>query len=343
MFKNIQMLRALAAAMVFFYHADAHYQALGGEFRLFSAFAGLGFSGVDIFFVISGFVVTHTAQDQARTFSNAWIFARRRVLRIYLGYWPFFALTLSLNYIYSPATLPELDLLGSFFLATIEAHRMVLYVTWSLTFELLCYAIAAVALLLPLRVTKPIAYACGIGIFLTLILTFGTPHSIQLNFLSFFLEFLAGVVVYTQRKRLTSLWWTGPLVLAVLAAFGLGGYLHATNNSVRIFTFGTGALALVMLALVLEQSKTFSANKFWVTLGDASYTLYLAHPALLTVFYFWGIRDFLAGQSVNLRETGFFFYLVLGFWISRALYDRIEHPLYRWASSSRPDVGVLRP
>lgn len=50
MFNNIQMLRAVAAAMVFFYHAGAHYQALGGGLHFFSQFASIGFSDVDIFF-----------------------------------------------------------------------------------------------------------------------------------------------------------------------------------------------------------------------------------------------------------------------------------------------------
>lgn len=151
------------------------------------------------------------------------------------------------------------------------------------------------------------------------------------------------MMVYIHRERLKSRLWIGPLGLAVLVAFAIGAQFHATNGSVRIFTFGMGALTLVMLALVLEQSRTLIANKIWVALGDASYTLYLVHPYLLTVFYFWGIRDFLAGQSVFLRETGFFLYLGLGLVISQVLYVRIERPLYRWASSSRRVACTVRP
>jgi len=343
MFNNIQLLRAVAAAMVFFYHADAHYQVLGGRFLLFSQFASIGFSGVDIFFVISGFVVAHSTLDQARTLANAWTFAKRRLLRIYLGYWPFFALTLALSYIYSPSALPELDLLSSFFLTTIDARRMAVYVAWSLTFELLFYAIVTAAFGLPVRVVKPLVHVCGIGVALVLILTFSTPHSSVLMFLSFFLEFLMGTMIYIHRESLRSGLWIGPLLLAVFVAFAVGANLHATNDSVRIFTFGVGALALVMLALVFEQSRTLIANKIWVALGDASYTLYLVHPSLLTVFYCWGIRDFLAHQAEYLREAGFFLYLGLGLWVSQVLYVRIERPLYRWASSSRRTVGDLRP
>ncbi|MFZ4704061.1 MAG: acyltransferase family protein, partial [Candidatus Methylumidiphilus sp.] len=158
MIHNIQMLRAVAAVMVFAFHADAHYKAMGGGVNLFSSLASIGYSGVDIFFVISGFVVAHTTLNRAHTLSNAWDFARRRLLRIYLGYWPFFGLTLALAYIHSPETVPDLNILGSFFLSTIEARRMVVFVTWSLTFELLFYAIVTVALVMPVRVIRPSAY-----------------------------------------------------------------------------------------------------------------------------------------------------------------------------------------
>jgi peptidoglycan/LPS O-acetylase OafA/YrhL len=344
MIRNIQMLRAVAAVMVFFFHADAHYKAMGGVFSPFSRLAGIGYSGVDIFFVISGFVVAHTTRNSTRTLSNAGSFARRRLLRIYLGYWPFFGLALVLTYIYSPAALRELDLLGSFFLVTIEARRMLVFVTWSLTFELLCYAIVSVALLMPVRLARLSAYVLGVGVSSVLILTFGTPHSVPLMFVSFLLEFLAGVMLYTQRRRLKSRWWIGPLALAVLVTFALGSHLNATNDSVRIFTFGVGAVAAVMLSLVLEQTGTYIAGKIWVALGNASYTIYLIHPSLLTVFYYWGVRDFLAGQPVFFREAGFFFYLGLGIWISHILYVRMERPLYRWASvSAGPSASGLRP
>ncbi|MFZ4480756.1 MAG: acyltransferase family protein, partial [Rhodoferax sp.] len=188
------------------------------------------------------------------------------------------------------------------------------------------------------------AYVCGISVLLILILTFGTSHSVSLMFMSFLLEFLAGIMLYTQRQRLKSRWWIGPLALAVLVAFALGSYLHATNDSVRIFTFGVGALAAVMLSLVLEQTGTWTAGKTWVALGNASYTIYLIHPSLLTVFYYWGVRDFLASQPTFFREAGFFLYLGVGILISHILYVRMEGPLYRWSTKiSQTHTRIAKP
>lgn len=334
MFNNIQMLRAVAAAMVLFYHATPQYQAMGGASRLFISFANVGYTGVDIFFVISGFVAAHTTLNKTRSIFNAWTFVQRRLLRIYLGYWPFLGISLVLTFLYVPATLSDLDLVSSFFLTSIDLKRLALSVTWSLTFELLFYAIVTASFALSARVVKLWVHICGAGLLLILIWTYRTPHSPLLLFLSMFLEFLAGVLVYIHRKRLESRWWIGPCLFVAFVAFVMGAHLHATDGSVRIFTFGTGALALVMLVLTLEQSRTLIASRIWVALGDASYTLYLVHLSLLLVFYFWGIRDFLASQPALLRETGFFLFLGLCIWISRMLYLWIEAPLYRRASAS---------
>jgi peptidoglycan/LPS O-acetylase OafA/YrhL len=329
------MLRALAAVMVFLFHATAHYQAMGGEFQFFYTIGSVGYSGVDIFFVISGFVVAHTTLHQARTLQNAWTFSKRRLLRIYLGYWPFFALTLCITALYDSAALADMQLLPSFLLATIDARGMVLFVSWSLSFELLFYLIASASFAIPATVAAHVVRALGAGILLLMIWTFGQKHGMRFVFLSCFLEFLAGMLIYIHREVLTNRWWIAPLALVTLTAFLMGGHLHATNDSVRIFTFGVGAVALVMLAVLLEQSRVWIASKRITSFGDASYTLYLLHPALLTVFFFWRLRDFLAQQPILFKETGFFLYLTFGMWAAKAFYGWLERPLYKWAISAR--------
>lgn len=338
-FRNIQMLRAVAAVMVFFFHAAGHYQAIDGGLVFFNQVASVGFSGVDIFFVISGFVVAHTTLIQARTFDNARLFAQRRLLRIYLGYWPFFALTWCLAAIYEPSVLGEMQPLQSFFLMTIDAKSMVVFVSWSLTFELLCYILVSFTFAIPIQAVTRLVYILGAFILLFMIWPNDLKHSNVFAFLAFFLEFLTGMMIYIHRDKFRSRLWIAPLISITLVAFLIGKHLNATNDSSRLFTFGTGAVALLMLALVLEQSETWIANKTWVALGDASYTLYLLHPTLLTVFYFWHFRDFLALQPFLIREIGFFAYLGLSLWISKIIYVRLERPLYRWANAKCTQRG----
>jgi peptidoglycan/LPS O-acetylase OafA/YrhL len=70
MFSNIQALRAFAGIAVFFHHAGPHYGALNGQFEIGSRLAEWGFIGVDIFFVISGFVICHTTLHKERTLKS---------------------------------------------------------------------------------------------------------------------------------------------------------------------------------------------------------------------------------------------------------------------------------
>ena len=76
MIKNIQALRALAAVMVVFVHLKILLDTIG--LPLF------GGAGVDLFFVISGFVMVHTTQKRPPSPSE---FIRNRIARVVPVYW----------------------------------------------------------------------------------------------------------------------------------------------------------------------------------------------------------------------------------------------------------------
>ena len=342
MFKNIQMLRALAAFMVFCFHAAPQYEAMGGGWKGFERLSGIGFAGVDIFFVISGFVAALTTLNRDRTAANAGEFLRRRVLRIYLGYWPFFALALIVFAKTNGFSVSTLDLVGSFFLTSLDMPRLVLYVSWSLTYELLFYIAVAATFAVSARTVTLGAHVVAVLLAGVLLLKLGDPLSPTFIFLAFFLEFLSGALLFMHREVLRSRWWILPCAAVACIAYWEGGTMMATDGALRIFTFGTAAFFLVMLAVVLEQSQTWIARRFWVGLGDASYTLYLVHLILLVIFASQ-VRGFFAAQPVFLRELGFFGFLAFGVWLSRLLYLCLELPLYRWALDAlRPRAGQVR-
>lgn len=334
MYHNVQLLRAVAAFMVFCYHALPQYKAMGGASDVFARFAAVGFAGVDVFFVISGFVAALTTLDKERTAANAMQFLKRRVLRIYLGYWPFFGLAL-LVFWQSGFALSALDLLGSFFLASVDMPRLLLYVSWSLTYELIFYGLVAATFAFPARSVAVLTHVAFLLLGGALLSKWGEPLSPTFIFLGFLVEFLAGALLYIHRDVLRKRWWLVAGSVAVFLAYWCGASRMATDGTIRIATFGAGALFLVMLAIVLEQSRTWIAPRFAAGLGDASYTLYLLHLVLLVIFA-GHVRDAL---TVNpyLREAGFFVFLAVGVALSRLLYLRLELPLYRWS------IGAARP
>ena len=337
--RNIQMLRAVGALLVFFHHAGAQYDAMGGASASFKALsAGIGFAGVDIFFVISGFVAALTTFAKPRTGGQAWTFLRRRLLRIYLGYWPFFALMVVLLWKFQPQALAGIDLVHSFLLTSIELPRLVLYVSWSLSCELVFYLLITLSFAVPTPMRVAVAWATLAALVAWMYVRLAQPFAILPMFLA---EFLAGVLLYAYRDVLRSRWWMVLCGAIAFFGFGAGYFMHATDGSWRIFTFGSGAAGLIMLAVLLERNRTWSAGRWAVALGDASYTLYLSHLPLLIGFYAIGLRGYLALQPPVWRELGFCLFVVACMGLSWLLYRLLELPLYRWATRSHRDARLI--
>lgn len=85
-YKSIQILRFLAAAIVVVAHATQAYlikvQGADG-----SGYWHLGTFGVDVFFVISGFVMVAASDRLGRNLAAAWLFLKRRFVRVVPLYW----------------------------------------------------------------------------------------------------------------------------------------------------------------------------------------------------------------------------------------------------------------
>ena len=149
MLVNVQFLRFIAAALVVLYHADSHLRSTGASpGALFSFAEAVGFAGVDIFFVISGFIMAHTTAGDAGP-SDASAFARRRIARIYSGYWPFFLLALGRFGWLAPERLSEASLVRSAILW--PANVLLIAVSWTLVFEMVFYLLYSLLILLPTR------------------------------------------------------------------------------------------------------------------------------------------------------------------------------------------------
>ena len=134
---NLQFLRFAAAMLVVLYHSSSHLRSTGlDQGTVFALSEGIGFAGVDIFFVISGFIMAWTTQEAAGP-AAAFDFLRRRLARIYSGYWPFFLFAVVLFAWTDPPFFEGSDLEKSAILW--PTNRLLLAVSWTLIFELFFY------------------------------------------------------------------------------------------------------------------------------------------------------------------------------------------------------------
>lgn len=284
MLQNVQLLRSLAAFSVVAAHLGAVGKLPATAFvEPYNGFYGA--AGVDVFFVISGFIMVYITRDDARPA----LFLLSRFARIYPLWW---AISIGA----APATLliiagRSIDnadhLLRSLFLfpAGSEGGKLVFPVVgvgWTLTYELFFYLAFAGALATGRQLLWAKVSAILIAAYL---LHFLLPAGTARAFLSdpIYLEFIFGMIVaelyFARRLR-------APLVAVFVAA--AAALLWAAPSapedyvSTRVLWWGLPAAAVLTLALMLE-NKNIRAPRFAVFLGNASYATYLMQ--YFTVFF----------------------------------------------------------
>jgi exopolysaccharide production protein ExoZ len=291
-FLTIQALRAVAALLVVLLHAFETW----GE-RVDSAAPGVswdnGAAGVDIFFIISGFVMVISSRRLVDP-PGAWrTFLQHRVVRIVPLYWLLttvkilavvalggVVLRTGLGFDFVAGSylfLPVTDSAGHF--------RPVLPVGWTLTYEFLFYLLFAAALAMRVDVLRTIIPGLGLIAVAALARTETWP-SWTILFDTIVVEFVFGVMLAKWTLRGFRL----PPAIAgifVLCGFGLILILPMVSGNMRVITWGIPAFAIVAGAVSLEPLVA-PAPRWLLTLGDASYSIYLSHgfvlPALGLLF-----------------------------------------------------------
>jgi len=329
---NIQILRALAALLVVMHHLLPHYQVMGGDFYIIRVISEWGFIGVDIFFVISGFIMSYTTFEKDRTYANAKIFFKHRLLRVYIGYWPFFVAMLILLYVTTPTQITQLDMVGSFFLMNVDMFQLVLPISWSLSYELYFYFLFLFTFIFSVNQLKILIPSFIFIIFTSVIYTFYNPQTPEPFFYSHFvLEFFSGVILYMYRKYLFN---SGILIIALIIIFiamWFGITYETKNGLYRILTFGLTSFSIILVALILESKHIYYHGKYLEALGNASYTLYLSHLIIIQLFYFSGLRGLFTSTYTILPLLGFLLVIVLCVIFSLIYYQKIEKPMYQKA------------
>lgn len=297
MVRNIQLVRALGACLVVLHHLKPHYDALAGHATALGTAMEWGFAGVDLFFVVSGYIMMQLVAGREPTWPALRRFAIHRLVRIYSWYLPCLAFAAIVMWHFQPSVWATISVVDSIFLTTDRSARHVIPAAWSLAYELYFYALVAVLWAIgrqrlqgPLIALTALAAGAGVGGWFA-DGTFGYFATSP-----FLLEFAAGALVSLHRERLARTGWSP--VLLLVAAVGVLGWgmlsIDARHNFHRALVFGTAAACVVAALVALEDRGRFRAGPLAVAVGDASYSIYLLHLPLLTLFYFGGVRDALA-------------------------------------------------
>lgn len=350
MILSIQLLRFVACCLVLFAHLPA--EVLGGINTKFC-----GSIGVDIFFIISGFVMCSAMATRGEGgFREGVDFLLRRLNRI----WPLYVIFTILFAIESTqitwyannhhlASLPDLmatvdwtHVVKSLMILPISSEQgyyidPVLSVGWTLTFELYFYIV--VSLLLMFRIKSTLALLCvfAIPISISLIDMPWTPFY-SLIASPMLLEFVLGywlASVYRNKPYLFERYAPVFLVmtpfLLALAMLGhdSGWYRNLARMTIeypndmkfhRIFSWGIPSALFFIGFLGLESRIRRSQLTSFLAkkMGDATFSLYLLQIPLI---------HFLIAYGVSSHGVGRFIYIILPIVLAIIVYNFLEKPI----------------
>jgi len=255
----INALRALAALAVAWGHfvaGQGKYLGLSGKY---------GYLGVDIFFVISGFVIPWSLYRSHYGLRDYPRFLLKRNVRLYPPYLASIAITiLATNFLLAPLfhipqmTVTGRDILLHFAYLNDIAHvKWINVVYWTLAIEFQWYLL--IGLLLPLLVSA--RKAMRLVVISAMMAAYFTIYWDRLVF-HFLPVFLIGVLVFQYRSQLIGKReMLGLIAVMVLSMWRISGWL------VPLVAVPTGLL----IAFSRLQSRAMDR------VGDVSYSLYLLH------------------------------------------------------------------
>ena len=351
MFVNIQLLRFVAAMLVVNYHTAAYIAKSSGiAHDVFGLFQTFGFAGVDIFFVISGYIMCYTTRGRVGP-DQGQQFMRRRIARIFSGYWPFFFAAWLVFGLTRPDHLAQASLFKSFFLWPQPLNGVLLEITWTLSFEMYFY----LGFSLLVAFTPSSARTRVLLLLASLLLAYnGYKHFVISGFSPelinsypfyqrfltspFLLEFLCGALLAQwldqRRLPLSVMWLSAGVVL-----FCAGGLVNTVVYSglieqghhvfPRVIVFGIPALLLVAGMVAVETDGHVANSRFSIQAGGSSYAIYLSHVLILSLAWHLGLGGWLAGFAGTAGLSGYALLVGLIFAVSLLHYLLLEKPLHR--------------
>lgn len=301
---GLELLRFLAALAVVFYHIPS---------------IGVGHFGVDIFFVISGFVMMLSTSNASSQF------LLKRVIRIVPLYWlatlGVFTIALVAPNVLRSTDASLIDLTKSLMFIPFDkngvGHQPVLAVGWTLNYEMYFYALFALSCLISPRFR-------GLTAVSFVVLNIFLLGSFD-NFISkiysdlIVLEFGLGIALYLILNK------NKFQAFGVIGLIGIGALFNFEDGH-RLFLFGLPSVFLVLVAVLC--SDILPNSSIVHLLGGSSYSLYLCHSYVIRVFdrlvdWFSSENTLLAVSAILISSIGSIIVAVL-------LFKYFENPILNY-------------
>ncbi len=265
--QSVELLRGIAAAMVCYFHLSRGNRSFLPDTSLVKAAGTWGWTGVEIFFIISGFVIPLAMYRKNYSINNFFTFLKKRVIRIEPPYLISIVLIIILNYVstlspYYRGAPFSVDWGNVFshvaYLNVFTGGSWLNPVYWSLAIEFQYYLL--IALTFTMITSEKIYWR------ILFVLLFASSSFLPLPdgraVFSYSGYFIAGIVLFQFMNNIIGRYE----FLAILTA-GLA----------LIFVHNGLVLTCIALATILVIAFINKVPRIWRQLGLISYSLYLIH------------------------------------------------------------------
>ena len=293
--QNIQALRGIAVISVLVFHLISVERKYGGAHTILPDFFQFGMFGVDLFFVISGFVMVLITQGRFRHPKQSLSFLCSRIIRIYPVYW-FYTFLVLIVFLNKPEWVNriqgnQVNILYSFLLLPAETLPLV-FVGWSLIHEMYFYIVFFFIILLIKE--RYLLLAVVVWALTVVFFNLQVGHSgsfLKLIFHPLTLEFICGCVIakiYINKKSVFNLKRFHLFAFLCLMASVTGYMIYRYYTFEveplgwwRIMIFGIPSVLIVYIYTYAERAG-FIFYPILIKIGDASYSIYLSHALTLS-------------------------------------------------------------
>lgn len=286
MLYNLHLLRVIAALGVVYFHITS---VAGLELEW-----DVGSRGVDVFFVISGFIIAYIGTSKPEQFFL------RRVIRVVPFYWAatlfVFAMVSVAPHLFhtTTASIPHLLASLAFLPHMASSGDMVptLVLGWSLNYEMFFYVWFAISLRISPRWAPVMCVGWLVAIMLAIHASSSASPIMTFYARPIILEFCFGLAVFylfrwasARRDALARVPGLKGLLLIVLVGnlIALNVFEECCSETLpRYIVAGVPSFFIVLGALLLERVFGLATrNKLIYLLGEASYIIYLVHPYII--------------------------------------------------------------
>lgn len=345
---SIHQLRGIAALMVVFFHFRGYLNGQYAQKDIGSILFNSGAFGVDLFFMISGFIIALSTKNP----TPCSVFAVRRFFRIYPAFFVVFAIgALS---VYSIEPLENL-VRAMFFIHRdyrIESPGFgynILGPAWTLTYEIYFYSIFCIAMSISHKYRTLITSVILLSqIFIIQYIYNGdisisgdaaanVPYDSQFfSFLRFasapiLIEFIIGMMIYELFRNLSFNLGkgVGSFIFFVSLGFFITHYFSGSFSGFGLDKAGVISLVIFIGYLIYERSVGIKERASLNFLGDISYSIYISHYLFINILGYYKPEFF---TSVN-GIAKFFMMTTITISAGAVLHYFVEKPMIRFGKS----------